>query len=65
MVNKDSRDLVNKEKRKQERAKAVHRFAAGGGIVVAAIAVARVIFLSKMRKQTQDMKKRCSGQQNV
>ncbi len=65
MMNKDIKDLVNKEKRKQERVKAVHRFAVGVGIVVAAVSAARIIFLSKARKETQDMKKRCSGKQNL
>jgi hypothetical protein len=59
MILNDSIDLVNKEKRKQERVKAVQRFAAGAGIVVAASAVIRILFTVKKRKETQDMEKRC------
>jgi len=60
MMNNDSIALENKEKRMQARSKGAHRFAAGVIIGVAAAVAARIGFATKTRKETQDMKNRCS-----
>lgn len=53
MILNNSKDLVNKEKRKQERAKTVHRFALGVRILAAAGAAISIIFVTRARKKTQ------------
>ena len=50
----DAIDLVNKEKRKHERIKAVRRFAAGAGIIAAACGIIRIIISAKPTSGNQN-----------
>ena len=60
MIINNSTDMPNKEKSKQERGKAAKGFTAGIGIVIAAVAVTRIILAARARKKIQNMKKKCS-----
>ncbi len=57
MIIRDFIDLVNKEKRKRERAEAAKKFAVGMGTLAAAGIATGIVFYSKLGKETrEDMK---------
>lgn len=58
MILNDSIDLINKEKRRQERIVAVHKFVTGVVILAAACVAIRIIFSTKKRKENGSCKKK-------
>lgn len=50
MVSNDLIDLVNKEKRKQERVKTVQQLAVGEGMLVVAFLAIKILIARKARK---------------
>jgi len=54
MILNDLLDLVDKEKRKQERTKAAHNIAGGVGALVMAVLAIKILTARKVRKQNKE-----------
>lgn len=57
MILNDLIDLVNKEKRRQERVSAVQSLAVGTGILTASVLAIKILVAGKNKRKENDMKK--------